>query len=231
MLHLIFSSLFGYGYTSLGVFSLLTMMTKIPRERCFHCHLILQDCICPQNPPLWTEHKITLLTSRKESRIPSNTGRLIRIMLENTTAIFIGEYGWERAVEREIAGNDYTPVILFPMAPSIDGKNIIEKKGRPLNIFVPDTSWRNARRWLHKPLLLNLPKIGLREIPASEYHLRKQSAKNYLCTFQAVISLMKELEIKDFVSASFQMNERFRLWVKSLAKERGLTFTSDSINY
>ncbi|WP_169703711.1 DTW domain-containing protein [Candidatus Kuenenia stuttgartensis] len=149
------------------------MMTKTPRERCFHCHLILQDCICPQNPPLWTEHKITLLTSRKESRIPSNTGRLIRIMLENTTAIFIGEYGWERAVEREIAGNDYTPVILFPMAPSIDGKNIIEKKGKPLNIFVPDTSWRNARRWLHKPLFLNLPKIGLREIPASEYHLRK----------------------------------------------------------
>ncbi|MCF6148989.1 MAG: DTW domain-containing protein [Candidatus Kuenenia sp.] len=197
-------------------------MIKAITERCSQCRLIVQDCICPELTPVWTEHKITLLTSRRESRIPSNTGRLIQLMLENTSTIFIGEKGWEKEVMMEITRNDYTPVILFPMFSPIDSEDIIANRGKPLNIFVLDTSWRNARRWLHKPLLLNLRKIGLKKIPPSEYRLRKQSDKNNLCTFQAAISVLNELEIKDFTSASFQMYEKFRLWVQSLAKERGL---------
>ncbi len=144
-------------------------------------------------------------------------------MLGNISPVYIGKKGWEKEVESEIVRTDYTPVILFPTMPVCDGQIIMEEMGKPLNVFVLDTSWRNARRWLHKPVLMNLKKIGLKTVPPSEYYLRKQSVENYLCTFQAVTLLMAELRTKGFASVSFQMNEKFTLWVKSLARERGLT--------
>ncbi len=147
-------------------------------------------------------------------------------MLGNISPVYMGEKGWEKVVESEIARTDYTPVIFFPTQPVCDGQTIIEETGKPLNIFVLDTSWRNARRWLHKPVLMNLKKIGLKTAPPSEYYLRKQSVENYLCTFQAVTSLMVELRTKGFASVSFQINEKFKLWVKSLARQRGLNITT-----
>ncbi|MDO8142464.1 MAG: tRNA-uridine aminocarboxypropyltransferase [Candidatus Brocadiales bacterium] len=197
-------------------------MDNSSKERCIQCRLIIQDCICRHISAFRAEHKITLLTSKKEERIISNTGRLLRWMLKNISTVYMGEKGWEKEVEWEITRSDYTPVILYPTPPVCDGHVIMEKTGKPLNIFVLDTSWKNARRWLHKPILMNLKKIGLKTAMTSEYCLRKHSGKNYLCTFQAVTAVMAELGTKDFASVSFQINEKFKLWVRSLARERGL---------
>jgi len=198
-------------------------MDKSSQERCIQCRLIIQDCICRDISAFWAEHKITLLTSKREERIISNTGRLLRWMLGNISPVYMGEKGWEKEVESEIMRTDYTPVILFPTPPVYHGQTIIEEMGKPLNILVLDTSWRNARRWLHKPVLMNLKKIGLITTPPSEYYLRKRSVESYLCTFQAVTSLLAELRTNGFASVSFQINEKFKLWVKSLARQRGLT--------
>lgn len=201
-------------------------MDKSTQERCIQCRLVIQDCICRDISAFWAEHKITLLTSKREERIISNTGRQLRWMMGNITAVYIGRKGWEKEVASEISRTDYTPVILFPTPPVYHGQTIMEEMGKPLNILVLDTSWRNARRWLHKPLLMNLKKIGLITTPPSEYHLRKRSVESYLCTFQAVTSLLAELRTRDFDSASLLINEKFRLWVKSLARERGLRITN-----
>lgn len=201
-------------------------MSKSSRERCIQCRLIIQDCICRDISAFWTEHKITMLTSKKEERIISNTGRLLRCMLKNISPVYMGEKGWEEKVESEIVRTDYTPVILFPTLPVCHGQTVMEETGKPLNIFVLDTSWKNARRWLHKPLLMHVKKIGLKTAPPSEYHLRKHPGKNYLCTFQAVTLLIAELRPSGFDAVSFQINERFKLWVNSLARERGLNITT-----
>ncbi|MFO0794670.1 MAG: DTW domain-containing protein, partial [Candidatus Brocadiaceae bacterium] len=111
-------------------------MTTAKPERCFQCRLIAQECICRHISPFRAEHKITLLTSRKEERIISNTGRLLRLMLKNISTVYVGETGWEKDVGLEISRNDYTPVLLFPLPHSRDGQNIIEETGKPLNIFV-----------------------------------------------------------------------------------------------
>ena len=68
-------------------------------------------------------------------------------MLGNISPVYIGEKGWEKEVESEIARTDYTPVIFFPTPSICDGQKVMEEMGKPLNIFVLDTSWRNARRW------------------------------------------------------------------------------------
>ena len=198
-------------------------MSTPSKERCIQCRLIIQDCICRDISAFWAEHKITLLTSKKEVRIISNTGRLLRWMLKNISTVYMGEKGWEKEVGWEITRSDYTPVILFPTPPVYDGHVIMEKTGKPLNIFVLDTSWKNARRWLHKPILMNLKKVGLNTAMPSEYYIRKHFGENYLCTFQAVTAVMAELGTKGFASVSFQVNGKFALWVRSLARERGLT--------
>ena len=168
------------------------------------------------------EHKITLLTSKREERIISNTGRLLRWMLKNVTPVYMGENGWEEEIKLEIMRPDYTPVILFPTPPVCYGQTVVAETGKPLNIIVLDTSWKNARRWLHKPLLLPVKKIGLKTTPPSEYHLRKHPGQNHLCTFQAVALLMAELRPDGFDAVSLCINEKFKSWVKSLAMERGL---------
>ena len=199
-------------------------MSKSRQERCLQCRLILQECICSDITPFWTEHRLTLLTNKREEYIHSNTGRLLRLMLENNSLIYIGKKGWEKKIEEEIARSEYTPVIFFPITPLSDGHEIVEEKGKPLNIIVLDTNWSSARRWLYKLGSMEIKKIGLRTVPPSKYYLRKQPKKENLCTFQAVTSLLDELGIKNSELATSHMNEIFALWVKSMAKERGLTF-------
>ncbi|MBC8550820.1 MAG: DTW domain-containing protein [Candidatus Brocadiales bacterium] len=199
-------------------------MSKSKQERCLQCRLVVQECICSDITPLLTEHRLTLLTNKREEHIHSNTGRLLRLMLENNSLIYIGEKGWERKVEEEIVRIEYTPVIFFPITPFSDGQEIIEENGKPLNIIVLDTNWSSARRWLYKLGSMEIKKIGLRKVPPSKYYLRKQSKEGNLCTFQAVTSLLEELETRSSESATSHMNEIFALWVKSMAKERGLTF-------
>ncbi len=198
-------------------------MSKSSQERCSQCRLVLQECVCRDITPIWAEHKLTLLTSKREEHIPSNTGRLLRLMLENSSLVYLGERGWEKEIEAEIARSEYTPVIFFPIFPFRDGQEIIEEDGKPLNIIVLDTNWSSARRWLYKRVFMEVKKIGLRTVPPSKYYLRKQSDESNLCTFQAVTSLLEELGTKDFSLSFSRMNEIFSLWVKSMAKERGLT--------
>ena len=203
-------------------------MTQSSQERCIQCRLAVQDCICRDMPAFWVEHKITLLTSKREERIISNTGRMLRWMLKNVTPVYMGEKGWEEEIKSEIMRTDYTPVILFPTPPVCYGQTMVEETGKPLNIFVLDTSWKNARRWLHKPLLLPVKKIGLKTTPPSEYRLRKHPGQNHLCTFQAVTLLMAELRPGGFDATVLQINEKFKSWVKSLARERGMSITATS---
>ena len=188
------------------------------------CRLIVQECICNDIAPFWTEHRLTLLTNKREEHIHSNTGRLLRLMLENNSLIYIGEKGWEEKIKEEIARSEYTPVIFFPVTPFSDGQEIVEEKGKPLNIIVLDTNWSSARRWLYKLGSMEIKKIGLRTVLPSKYYLRKQPKKENLCTFQAVTSLLYELGTENSGQATSHMNEMFTLWVKSMAKERGLTF-------
>ena len=199
-------------------------MSKSRQERCLQCRLIVQECICNEIVPLWTEHRLTLLTNKREEHIHSNTGRLLRLMLINNSLIYIGEKGWEKKIEEEIARREYTPVIFFPVTPSSDGQGIVKEKGKPLNIIVLDTNWSSARRWLYKLGSMDIKKIELRTVPPSKYYLRKQPKKENLCTFQAVTSLLDELGTENYGSSTSHMNELFDLWVKSMAKERGLTF-------
>lgn len=201
-------------------------MNKSSQERCIQCRLAVRDCVCRDMPAFWVEHKITLLTSKREERIISNTGRVLRWMLKNVSPVYMGEKGWEEEVNSEIRRTDYTPVILFPTPPVCYGQTMVEVTGKPLNIFVLDTSWKNARRWLHKPLLLPVKKIGLKTTPPSEYHLRKHPGQYHLCSFQAVALLMAELSPHGYAAASLQINEKFKLWVKSLARERGMSITA-----
>ena len=199
-------------------------MSKSRQERCLQCRLIVQECICNEIVPLWTEHRLTLLTNKREEHIHSNTGRLLRLMLINNSLIYIGEKGWEKKIEEEIARSEYTPVIFFPVTPSSDGQGIVKEKGKPLNIIVLDTNWSSARRWLYKLGSMNVNKIGLRTVPPSKYYLRKQSKIGNLCTFQSVTSLLEELDTLSSGAPTSHMNRLFDLWVKSMAKERGLTF-------
>ena len=76
-----------------------------------------------------------MLTNKREEHIHSNTGRLLRLMLENNSLIYIGEKGWEKKIEDEIARSEYTPVIFYPISPFSDGQGIVRREGQTTEYY------------------------------------------------------------------------------------------------
>ena len=61
--------------------------------------------------------------------------------------------------------------------------------------MVIDGSWRKSRKMLYlNPLLKDLPRLDLNEIPVSKYHIRKAQRADQLSTFEATCAALMQLE-------------------------------------
>jgi DTW domain-containing protein YfiP len=64
-----------------------------------------------------------------------------------------------------------------------------------LLLVVPDGTWRKARKLLHlNPLLAQLPRVVLQNVPPSRYRLRKAPGPDALSTLEAIVHALHTLE-------------------------------------
>ena len=61
-------------------------------ESCNKCGLPIINCICNIVPKIETKAKIWILSSEKEFSRPSNTARLLKLVNQKSTELFL----WER---------------------------------------------------------------------------------------------------------------------------------------
>ena len=196
-------------------------MAKQSLKRCPDCWVHTEKCICDQFIPHTLTHKITCITSKKEARIISNTGRYIPKILPSTETILVGVRGWEDQVHALLSDPNYRHVLFFPNPTSAPAKEVAQQAGKPLNIIILDTSWAGARRWMRKKSFLGLTKVELKQNWKSHYHLRSVENKNYLCTLESLSALFKELHDDALDSVSTHMDECLGVIVEKLAQERG----------
>lgn len=165
---------------------------------CDKCGLPKINCICSDISKIKTRAKIWILSTEKELYRPSNTARLIKLINEESTEIFL----WERTkIPKNLIDNlnneIYEPYLLFPVE---DEETINRKVDYSLDrsvekipvFIIIDGTWKEAKKiFKRSEYLKDLPIISLEPKFKSEFDLRKCADSNGLCTIEAAIEVLK----------------------------------------
>jgi DTW domain-containing protein YfiP len=192
--------------------------------RCNYCRIDQRHCMCDLKPTLCSNAGFLLLYYDDEILKPSNTGKLIADLFEDTFA-----YLWKRTeVEEGLLPllNDPTwyPIVVFPdeyATPDrkvINDVAVIDSKARPLFVFL-DGSWREAKKMFRKsPYLDAFPLISVNIEERSRYQVRKATRDHQLATAEVasyVLDSISEPYNADVLRAWFDLfSYRYQLGVQ-----------------
>lgn len=108
-------------------------------------------------------------------------------------------------------------------APPALGRDCLQEPAQ-LRLIVLDGTWRKSRKMLYQnPLLQQLPRLALRDMPASHYLIRKAHRPDQLSTLEATCAALMQLEgciapfaplLTAFDGFVAQQFERFHLGVE-----------------
>ncbi|MAW07829.1 MAG: hypothetical protein CME61_06045 [Halobacteriovoraceae bacterium] len=166
----------------------------VPENRCPKCYSMLVSCFCDQLTKVNSELSWSLIMYKKEYLLSSNTGRLALNTLPNCQLYLRGlpnkKIPWEH-----IFNSKKKFYFLFPSEDAIEPSQI-EHKPRDIHFIVPDGSWNQAKKVLKRePALRNIQCVKLPDRKyISNYHCRKQPRENFLCTYESMGIVIKELE-------------------------------------
>lgn len=184
-------------------------------ERCPRCQIRPTLCFCDQIPKIETKTKVSLVVHIKERVLSSNTAQLTHQCLTNSEFYYRGlkDQPFDTTFKLD---PDYTPLYLYP---SLDAEELtqeyIENIEGPVQLIVPDGSWRQAKKF-HKrvPLFKEIRHVKLAKIPESIYELRKQKSDKGVCTLEAIALALEVIESKEAKEELFKIlkikNERVR---------------------
>lgn len=181
-------------------------------ERCSYCMLREHLCICSDKPVISSNAAFLLVMYDDEVLKPSNTGRLIADLFEDTFA-----YIWSRtepnsAMLELLEDPQWQPYVVFPaeyaQPERVAEKVDIETGKRPLFIML-DGSWAEAKKMFRKsPYLNKFPVLSINPDKPSRYKVREASKENQLGTAEVaarIIDLYGEQHNADVLDLWFDV--------------------------
>jgi DTW domain-containing protein YfiP len=153
------------------------------------------NCFCNKIEKLDLKTKVSILLFKKEVFLPSNTAHLTIKSLSNSQDYQRGHLGQVLPVEF-IAEDEYQPLYLFPTEDAQElTPELLESFDKPINLIVPDGTWRQAKK-VHRrePLLTDVPRVKITPDQKSIYPLRRQKFEFGLCTHEAISYALGILE-------------------------------------
>ncbi|MFB9288809.1 tRNA-uridine aminocarboxypropyltransferase [Pseudoduganella plicata] len=175
---------------------------NLKRATCGICQRPLSTCICRWIAPVQSTLSVLLLQHPMETTNAKNTARLLHLSLPGST-LAVGEQFDEEAL-RALLDGPRRPVLLYPDTPGDASLGIAPAppfdpawadQAEDLLLVVLDATWRKSRKMLYlNPLLQALPRLALRDVPASQYHIRKAHAPGQLSTFEATVHALAQIE-------------------------------------
>jgi DTW domain-containing protein YfiP len=173
------------------------MRASRPRDHnshCFRCYLRREICICPILPTVQTRAEFLILRHIWEAGRPSNTGRLVTLMMPNSRIISCG--GGTR-IGLSPFDDDLLRVpgtwLLWPdgTSPQSDMPDLKP----PDRVVVLDATWHQARRLYRcTPALRAIPKLVLPAPTRCRDRLREQHRADGMSTLEAVAATVAKLE-------------------------------------
>ncbi len=175
------------------------------RARCPACLRAESSCICRWIAPVAHAVDVLILQHPLEVHNAKGSARLLHLSLPNSRML-TGEQFAPDTLATMLA--DKHNVLLYPETPgdrslgiapppALDSA-ILRDPARllsQLRLVVLDATWRKSRKMLYlNPQLQQLPRLPLRDTPASHYLIRKAHAPDQLSTLEATCYALMQLE-------------------------------------
>lgn len=188
--------------------------TPIKRLSCAVCLRPQSTCICQWITPTAHQVEVVVLQHPLEVCHAKGSARLLNLSLP-LSVLVVGEVFAEDALEALIGAplhpqlTAHTPnytILLYPDSPQNQALDLPEspvlapeslRDPSRLRLIVLDGTWRKSRKMLYlNPLLQRLPRLALRDMPASDYRIRKAHKPDQLSTLEASCAALAQLEGK-----------------------------------
>lgn len=181
-----------------------------PRLVCATCWRPQSACICQWITPISHTVEVIILQHPLEVANAKGSARLLHLSLPRSYLV-TGEVFAEHALQALLTGplhpqaatrSPKHAILLYPDTPSEHAMGVraipspaLLQDPSQLRLIVLDGTWRKSRRMLYcNPLLQQLPRLALREPPASQYKIRKAHRPDQLSTLEATCAALMQLE-------------------------------------
>ena len=189
------------------------MTPPFPARRpvCAACLRPQSACICQWIAPVAHEVEVLILQHPLEVNNAKGSARLLHLSLPHSRLVTGEVFDDLPALltapldpQARPAGSPRQAVLLYPHAPQDAAQGIalppqltpdlLHAPAR-LRLVVLDGTWRKSRKMLHRnPLLQQLPRLSLQDMPASHYLIRKAHRPDQLSTLEAACAALMQLE-------------------------------------
>ena len=152
-------------------------------------------CICDALPALALATRICLVIHTNELKKSSNTGRLALRALANSEMRVRGELGAALDLS-DLLSARYRTFLFYPSKDAQElNSDLLEEDARPIQLIVPDGSWRQAGKMLYRhPELKHIPRVKLGAAAAPKYYMRAQHRPEGMATLQAIAHALGIIE-------------------------------------
>jgi DTW domain-containing protein YfiP len=165
-----------------------TKKTPDTWDRCPHCFVHTQVCICDKIPSLTPVVELLIIRHWKERLKPSNTARLAALAIP---ALRILDYGAPGTTWDPAAVDLTGAALLFP-DPSAPVREM------PKRVIVVDGSWAQARKLVNKiPGLRGLPQFEIQPPDIPRVRLRTPPHPGCVSTIEAIAAVLDKTEGPD----------------------------------
>ncbi|WP_394778636.1 tRNA-uridine aminocarboxypropyltransferase [Undibacterium sp.] len=173
---------------------------------CRDCLRPQSTCICQWVSPVASTVDVLVLQHPMEVHNAKGTARLLHLSLSGSS-LHTGEVFGPDDLQALLYADGRLPVLLYPETPDDKALGLIPapplqpallQDPSQLRLIVLDGTWRKSRKMLYlNPLLQQLPRLPLRDPPASQYLIRKAHGEHQLSTLEAVCYALMALEGDD----------------------------------
>jgi DTW domain-containing protein YfiP len=179
----------------------MTQPCKPKRIACLRCLRPERTCICHWIRPIDHAADVVILQHPLEVHNAKGSARLLHLSLPRSQLV-TGEAFAEQELREllyPLSDDARYPVLLYPEPPGPSEHPLFDaallRNPAQIRLVVLDGTWRKSRKMLYQnPLLRQLPRLPLSNMPASQYAIRKAHDADQLSTLEAACYALMQLE-------------------------------------
>jgi DTW domain-containing protein len=150
-------------------------------------------CICSDIQKFDLKMRVTIMMHIKEIKKATNTGKLAKLMLTNSSIVPVGAPDVP-AKREDIVLPGYENLILFPAATQNLDRDFLSTLKLPVNLIVLDGNYNQAGKMFRSELLDGVKRVRLPFGQKSNYELRHIKGTEKISTIEAIIKAIEIIE-------------------------------------
>lgn len=176
---------------------------KPKRKSCPRCLRPFTACICNWVCSVNNAPEVLLLQHPLEVSNAKGSARLLDLCLQDSHMVEGEQFDQQLLTDLLQAGGKQA-VLLYPATTQNEADDLQyeapefvlqEYALANMRLVIIDATWRKSRKMLYlNPLLQQLPRMSLQDMPASHYRIRKAHAPDQLSTLEAACYALMQLE-------------------------------------